>query len=479
MSSRRVQQLRREARRLPVLGALVLLGACAVVYLAFVANQGLPWTSTRDLIIEVPNAHRLAPHDPVRIGGVRVGQVSRIEARADGPRPFARIHLSLDEGAARVPVGTRARVSQASVLGASTVELLPGASTEELPDGAVIGLDRAEDTVQLTDLLDIFDRATGASIQDATRELSGGLAARGPSINVAIRSAAGALRGLSRVSRAVASPEARLGGFIRAYGRFAAALAPARHALSGVFDGGAATFAAILAADDALGRAVDQAPRTERAVSRMFRTLHPTLLSLRRTVASLRVAGPRLPSALGQADRTLAAAQPALRQIPRTGPRVRAALAEIGRLAERPSTTGSLLRGRDFLAALGTTLEVLTPAQVQCNAITLWGENFSVGFGGLGFADGPSMASVFLTHLGADSGAEQLQNGAPSSNVAINNLPRQNYEECESGNEIYTGDQLLDNPDGLQSNQTRRTRPPAGAIAAARDAGLIDATGTP
>lgn len=473
MTSRRVRQSRREAARLPVLGALVLAGACAVVYLAFVANQGLPWSSTYDVVVEVPNAQRLAPHDPVRVGGVRVGQVSGIEARVDGRRPFARIHLSLDEGIARLPADTRARVSQASVLGASTVELLPGTSTDELPAGAVIPLDRAEKTVQLTDLLDIFDRATGESIQSATRQISGGLAARGPDINVTLRSAAGALRGLSRVSRAMASPEARLGAFISAYGQFAGALAPVRQALSGVFDGGAATLAAILSADDALGQAIDQAPQTERAVSGMFRTLHPTLVSLRRTVAILRDASPRLPAALGQADRTLAAAQPVLRQVPDTGPRLRTALAEIGRLAGRPSTSGSLRKGREFLAALGTSLDVLTPAQVQCNAITLWGENFSVGFGGLGFDDGPSMASVFLTHLGADSGAEQLQNGVPSSDVAINNLPRQNYEECESGNEIYTGDQLLDNPPGLQSNQTRRTRPPAGVTDRARDAGLL------
>lgn len=473
MTSLRVRDLRREARWLPYLGGLVVLCALAVVYLAFVANSGLPWNSVYRLSVDVPNAQRLSPHDPVRVGGVRVGQVAEIEARLDGGAPFARVRLSLDRDVEPLPADTRVRISQASVLGASTVELLPGTSTRGLADGAVIPLTRAEDTVQLTDLLDIFDRATGKSIQRATREISGGLAARGTAFNATLGSAARALRGLSRVARAVASPDARLGELIRGGARFVEGLAPVRDAMAGIAIGGATTFAAILQAGDALGRAVDLAPRTERAVARSFTTLRPTLTTLRGTVATLRESSPRLRSALGQADRTLAAALPVLRRLPRTSSRVRLALSDLGRLAERPTTSGSLRKGRDFLAALGTTLEVLTPAQVQCNAIALWGENFSVGFGGLGFEDGPSMASVFVSHTGADSGGEALQNGAPSSNVAVNNLPRQNYQECESGNEIYTGDQLLENPPGLESNRTRSTRPPAGVIDRARRAGLI------
>lgn len=474
MTSLRVRNLRREARWLPYAGGLVVLCAVALVYLGFVANRGLPWNSVYEISVDVPNAQRLAPHDPVRVAGVRVGQVAEIEARLDGGSPFARIRLSLDRDLGLLPVDTRVRISQASVLGASTVELLPGASTRRLADGAVIPLERAEDTVQLTDLLDIFDRATGRSIQQATREISGGLAARGTAFNATLDSAAGALRGLSRVARAVASPDARLGDLIREGARFAETLMPVRDALAGIADGGATTFAAVLDAGDALGRAIDHAPRTERAVTHSFRTLRPTLVTLRGTVATLRAASPRLPAALGEVDRTLAAALPALRQLPRTSQGLQATLSQLGRLAKRPSTSGSLRKGRDLLRALGTTLDVLTPAQVQCNAITLWGENFSVGFGGLGFEDGPSMASVFLTHLGADSGGEMLQNGSPSSNVAVNNLPRQTYQECESGNESYTGDQLLEHPPGLESNTTRTTRPPAGVLDRARQAGLLD-----
>jgi hypothetical protein len=165
-----------------------------------------------------------------------------------------------------------------------------------------------------------------------------------------------------------------------------------------------------------------------------------------------------------------------LRLLPGTADRLRTTLDSLGRLARRPSTSGTLRKGRDTFTALGRTLDVVTPAQVSCNAVSLWAEDFASGFGGLGFGDGPAMASVFITHLGAKN--ETFQNAVPSSDVAINNLPHENAQECESGNEPYEGHQLLTNPPGLQPTSTRTTRPPAGVRERARAAGLLGPGGT-
>lgn len=459
------------ARLFPALGLVGVLLAGGLVYLSFLATDGLPWASTYDVSVVVPNAERLAPNDDVRIAGVRVGRVGAVTAGRGGT-PRAIVGLKLDDADTRLPLDTRVRIRQASVLGTSYLDLTPGDDPRRLEPGGTLPLRQTTPTVQVTDLLDIFDRATRRSIQSATRDFSAGLAGRGAALNRTFAALPGALAGLTHVARAVASRPARFARFLTAWERFVAALEPARPALAGVFAGGAQTFAALDAARAAFGRSIELSPSTERAVTTELAALEPTLRSLASTMAVLRPGVPRLRPALTQATLALRAGIPALRGAPGTAIRLRSTLATLGALARRPSTAGALRKGADFFVALDRTLEVLTPAQISCNIVTLWAENFANGFGGLGFGDGPAMASVFITHNGAKN--EGFQNATPSADVGINNLPNENADECEAGNEPYDGSQQLTNPAGLQSRRTRSTRPPAGVLERAARAGLLN-----
>ena len=66
----------------PVLiGAATVLVILVAVFLAYNANQGLPFVPTYSLKAEVPSAAALVRGNEVRIGGSRVGTVDSITAK--------------------------------------------------------------------------------------------------------------------------------------------------------------------------------------------------------------------------------------------------------------------------------------------------------------------------------------------------------------------------------------------------------------
>ena len=79
---------RRSARSLAgsplLIGAVTTLVVIVAVYLAYNANNGLPFVPTYDVKVALPDANSLRVGDEVRIGGTRVGVVAA-EAAAPGP----------------------------------------------------------------------------------------------------------------------------------------------------------------------------------------------------------------------------------------------------------------------------------------------------------------------------------------------------------------------------------------------------------
>ena len=63
-----------------LVGAVTVLVVLVAVFLAYNANNGLPFVPTYKLSAELPNAgRRWCPGNDVRIGGVRVGQIKSVE----------------------------------------------------------------------------------------------------------------------------------------------------------------------------------------------------------------------------------------------------------------------------------------------------------------------------------------------------------------------------------------------------------------
>src|SRR5437773_7534381 len=62
-----------------MVGAVTTLIVIVAVFLAYNANNGLPFVPVYRVSVEVPNGARLVRNNEVRIGGHRVGVVESIE----------------------------------------------------------------------------------------------------------------------------------------------------------------------------------------------------------------------------------------------------------------------------------------------------------------------------------------------------------------------------------------------------------------
>ena len=62
-----------------LVGAVTVLVVTVAVFLAYKANQGLPFVPTYKLSAQVPNANTLVPGNEVRVGGIRVGAVTTVQ----------------------------------------------------------------------------------------------------------------------------------------------------------------------------------------------------------------------------------------------------------------------------------------------------------------------------------------------------------------------------------------------------------------
>ena len=68
-----------------MVGAITTLIVVVAVFLAYNANNGLPFVPTYRVSVDVPNASRLVRNNEVRIGGNRVGVVESIDAVTQRP----------------------------------------------------------------------------------------------------------------------------------------------------------------------------------------------------------------------------------------------------------------------------------------------------------------------------------------------------------------------------------------------------------
>src|SRR5688500_14045309 len=112
-----------------LVGAVTVLIAIVAVFLAYNANQGLPFVPTYDIRAEIPSGGKLVPGNEVRIGGFRVGLVDEIAprtARVGGrERAVAIVDLKLEKGVEPLSDETQVRVRPRSALGLKYVELTP------------------------------------------------------------------------------------------------------------------------------------------------------------------------------------------------------------------------------------------------------------------------------------------------------------------------------------------------------------------
>src|SRR3712207_2908749 len=103
----------------PVLvGAVTTLVVVVAVFLAYNANNGLPFVPTRQLNVQISNGANLGASNEVREGGYRVGVVEDISpVTLPSGKVGALLRLKLDRAVGAVPVDSTLEIRPRSALG--------------------------------------------------------------------------------------------------------------------------------------------------------------------------------------------------------------------------------------------------------------------------------------------------------------------------------------------------------------------------
>jgi ABC-type transporter Mla subunit MlaD len=472
----------------PVLvGAVTLLVTIVAVFLSYNATSGLPFVPTYDLKANLPNAAQLVRGFEVRIGGARVGIISKIEPlrRADGST-YAHVTMKLDKGLEPLPAGSHLRVRPRSALGLKYIELEPGPEGgAALAAGSTIPARLVRPTVELDEFLNMFDAPARVGQRNSLDGIGGGLADRGEDINTAIEAFVPFLADLEPVMQNLSSPETRLGRFFKELGDAAEEAAPVAEEQASLFVNLDISFTALAGvARPFLQETISESPVTEQVAIEDFPRQRPFLRNqaalfreLRPGVATLPHSAPILADAFRAGTEVL----PRTRQTNEDLADVFQALADF-------SDDPLVRQGIDQLTRLSSSLRplvhFLTPAQTVCNYGTLWFRNaasllsdgdtngtwqrFMVvaaptlrssnifgpnneGLPSNGLANGPQVENH--THL------------TPYPNTAAPGQER----ECQAGNDRYArGQTVVGNTPGNQGTKTDGQGGPSVTSAGAR-----------
>ena len=159
----------------------------------------------------VDEASQLAVESDVRISGVSVGAVRRVELDADDQ---ATATIELEAAYAPIPSDTRAILRQKTLLGETYIELTPGSEeAEPLPEDGTLATAQVSDTVQLDEIFRTFDAPTRAAFESWMQGQAAALRGRGDDLSVTIASLDPFAREADRALRLLDSQEQAVSGF--------------------------------------------------------------------------------------------------------------------------------------------------------------------------------------------------------------------------------------------------------------------------
>jgi virulence factor Mce-like protein len=460
----------------PVLvGAVTVLVTIVAVFLSYNANTGLPFVPTYDLKANLPNGSQLVKGFEVRIGGARVGQVSKIEAkrRPDGST-YAQITMKLDKEIEPLKADTTLLVRPRSAIGLKYVQLTPGKGRQDLDSGAVIPVKQARPAVvELDDLFNMFDDKARVGSRNSLNGYGAGLAGRGGDLNRAIVALGPLLADLEPVAANLASSETRLGRLLRALGKAASEAAPVAETQAALFVNLDTTFTALASiARPYLQETISEGPPSEELAIREFPFQGKFLANnaaffreLRPGVATLPHSAPILAQAFEAGTRTL----------PKTIP-INAQLADVfesvADFSEDPLVRQGIQQLTRLSSSLKPTLAFLTPVQTTCNYATLFFRNAASVLSD-GDSNGTWQRFIIVPSPSTVEGAIGPNNEIGPASAPANGPTEENHlhsnpypntaapgqtRECEAGNERYAdmiGRTVIGNQPGNQGTKTQ------------------------
>jgi phospholipid/cholesterol/gamma-HCH transport system substrate-binding protein len=411
---RRTSPLQTFASSPTMVGAITTLVIVVAVFLAYNANNGLPFVPVYRVSVDVPNSARVTKSNEVRIGGNRVGVVESIEpirTTPDGQAAqtsvsdstsnsgndtccvAAQLNLKLDKSVGPLPEDSIFRIRYKSTFGLKYIEIVRGESTKMAPDGFKFnGLDDGGDCplpidpqtflasepqtstngcfqkqTEFDAISDTFDQKTRNASRADLVGFGSGFAGRGGSLNEAIGSLSPLFRYLGPVAKNLADPGTGLARFISASGRLASIVAPVAVQQSQLFTNGANAFAAISADPQALQDTISTGrPLLEQGPGLLARE-RPFLADFAELSRRLQPGVNSLREALPDLNAAINVGTPTLLRTPPINAKLGRVFVSLKRLVQQPSTKISLQRLKETFDEAKPLANWVVPAQTVCN----------------------------------------------------------------------------------------------------------------
>jgi ABC-type transporter Mla subunit MlaD len=433
----------------PVLvGAVTVLVIIVAVFLAYNANNGLPFVSTYDLKARLSDADALVKANEVRIGGARVGVVkSVVPVQLKNGEVEAEMTLSLDKSAEPIPNDSTIEVRPKSPLGLKYLQITPGTSSVGFKAGETIPVRYAKpEPGDIDKFFDMFNTPTRQAIQRNLAGFGNALAGRGPQLNQAI----GALRGLVEegepAAANLAAPSTNFSGFFRALEALSATVAPVAETQASMFVVLDQTFAAFAhVSRPYIQETIEKSPATLDTVNAGLPKINPFLHDTARFFTALEPGAKALAETSPIIAESLHAGVPALNATPVLNNQLQPTAEALLEFQQSEGVMTGLGLLTDLNRNLESPLRFITPAQTTCNYFSLTfrqiasassqGNKYGRWLNFISFAppEGPNSES--------GQAAEPANGPTPQNHLHYNPLPNTaapgQTRGCEAGNEKY------------------------------------------
>ena len=455
----------------PILvGAVTVLVVIVAVFLAYNANNGLPFVSTYNLKARVPNADALVKGNEVRIGGVRVGVVKKVvPVQVGNGEVAAELSLSLDKSAEPLPVDSTITVRPKSALGLKFLQVTPGNSDKGFEAGETIPVTAAKpEPVDIDQFFDMFDKPTRDAIRQTQAGFGNALAGRGPQLNEAI----GALRRLvvngQPILRKIVEPSTNFAGFWRSLEALSATVAPVAETQAQMFVVLDRTFAAFARVSRPyIQETIEKSPPTLDEVNADLPAVRPFLRDSARFFTALRPGVKALAETSPVIAESLHAGIPVLNASPVLNNQLQPTAEALVAFQEAPGVFNGLDLLTDTNRVLKPSLSYITPSQTVCNYWSLTfqflanansqGNSNGNWLQFISFAppEGPNSESTFAAAPANDTSPNRTKNHLHYNPYPKTAAPGQG-KVCEAGNEKYTtGETVIGNAPDLYGTTTR------------------------
>jgi phospholipid/cholesterol/gamma-HCH transport system substrate-binding protein len=461
-----------------LVGAVTVLVVVVAVFLAYQANQGLPFVPTYKLSAELPDADSLVPGNEVRVGGIRVGQIKSVDPVVvnDAPCPndptqqctaqVAKLNMELNQDLQPLPENSTLVVRAKSALGLKYLEIDRGNSSKGFEPGSTVPLSAARpEPVEIDQVFNMFDAPTRVAIQQNLLEFGNALAGRGVDLNEAIGQLKPLVQLLTPVMKNLADPNTGLSNFVSSLSATAAEVAPVAQIQGQLFVDLDTTFGAFArVARPFIQESISKGPAAEDTAIATLPTIRPFLANTTKLFAELRPGLRAIAPVQKDVGNSIVNGVKALALSPALNAQLDPTAQSLLNLSNNAPARLGIQQLTQFNTTLGPPLGFITPAQSVCNyASILFSNAASLASYNDGVANGqrfivlqPPLAEGSAT--GPSSGPANGQGGLPTNFLHYNPYPNTaspgQTRECEAGNEGYPAGLAIGNVPGNQGIHT-------------------------